>query len=143
MHCLLKKRYRFFSVLTLLMIMEIAVSAVNVNLTPVHQILLTPGVDQVRETVANIIVNADQPYTIALSGNSNSKLVNTYHSIPYRISYNNGFEISLSANPTVVESGGAISNGNRTLAISVRGSDTAIAAAGNYTATITLTITGF
>ena len=118
-------------------------AAVNMNVTSGSRIALTPGVDLVRQTISNLIIDADQPYTVQLSDDNGGVLVMGYHAIPYRISYNDNAEVRVSANPVVMESAASVTNGSRTIAVTVLGTDTAKAAAGDYRSTLILTITAF
>jgi len=118
-------------------------AVVNMRVVSGSRIALTPGVDLVRQTVSNLVIDADQPYTVQLSDQNGGILVMGYHSIPYRVSYNDNIEVKLGANPTMVESAPSVTNGNRTIAVTVLGTDTARVAAGDYHSTMMLTITAF
>lgn len=130
----------FYSVL--LLSLEQVTAAVSVSVTPGAQLFITPGVDISREIVATMTLNADQPYNVSISDNNGGALKNGELTIPFRISYNNNSEITPSIIPTIVETGSLITDGEATVAVSIFGSDTATSAAGNYTTTLTLTITG-
>lgn len=139
----MKKFIRLLICLLFILTLEQAMAVVNMRVISGSRIALTPGVDLVRQTVSNLVIDADQPYTVQLSDQNGGILVMGYHSIPYRVSYNDNIEVKLGANPTIVESAPSVTNGNRTIAVTVLGTDTARAAAGDYHSTMVLTITAF
>ena len=134
---------RFLICLATMFVLEQAVSAVSMNVAKASRVSLIPGVDLVRQNIANIVINANQAYTVALNDDTGGVLSMGYHKIPYRVSYNNSSDIELSHNPVTMESAASAVNGNRTIAITVLGTDTARAAAGDYRSTLTVTITAF
>jgi len=137
------KLIRLVSIFFFIVALEQAVAAVNINVVSGSRMTLSPGVDLVRQNISNLIINADQPYTVQLSDENGGSLVTGFHTIPYRVSYNNNVDVRLSSNPQVMESGAAVTNGNRTIAVTVLGTDTAKAAAGEYHATMRITVTAF
>lgn len=134
---------RLFLCLFSVLMLEQVVADVNIGVVPDSRIIIVPGVDIIRQTVTLFTVEADQPYTIELSDSNNGVMVNAYHSIAYRVSYNNNAEIRMTANPKIVESGSVVSSVSREIAVTILGVDTATAAAGDYSATLTITITGY
>ena len=139
----MKKLVGFASSLLLIFLQGQAIAAVNVSVVSASRITLVPGVDLVRQNIANVVIDADQPYTVQLSDDNGGGMVMGYHSIPYRVSYNDNADVRLSASPKVMESAASVSNGNRVISVTIMGVDTATAAAGDYRSTLTVTITAF
>lgn len=106
-------------------------------------VVISPGIDVNRQIVATLVLNSDQPYSVSISDDNGGTLNNGKALIPYRISYNNNAEINMSPVPATVETAASISNGESTIAVSILGSDTTTALAGDYSATITVTVTSF
>ncbi|MEK6749464.1 MAG: hypothetical protein AABY83_09695 [Pseudomonadota bacterium] len=126
-----------------------AVIAVNVALSGVVGFSIVPGVDVVRQTVATATLDASgqASYDVSLTDNTGGILDNGLgNSFGYSISYNNQAEVTLSAVPTVVENvvGAApVVAAARSIAVTVAGASVVGLPAGAYSATITVTITGY
>jgi len=141
------RRMRKITSTTLLVIFvffaEQLTAAVKINFHFNSRIILNPGVDLVRQSITTVTLDATQPYAVQLSDENAGNLVHEHHRIPYQVSYNDGVDRVLSASPQTVESGTSVTNVSRNIAVTIRGHDTATAVAGEYNATLVVTITAF
>jgi hypothetical protein len=118
----------------------VAAAVVSLYITPDGGFSITPGVAVVAQPVATITLNADESYQVTLRDNDNGVLKNGNTSLPYTVKYNNGSEITLSNNTTVVETGTNVTNGNRSLTVFIGAATTIGLPAGAYSTTITAEI---
>ncbi len=137
------KKLRLLFVMMIVLLADQAAAVVSLAISPNSALIVTPGVDVVRHSVANITLSSDQPYDIQLSDDTNGQLMNGSYGIAYQVSYDNNPEISLSRTPIVVESGLSTVTQNKVIGVSLKGTDTATAIAGDYTSTLMVTITGY
>ena len=131
------------SVLFFIITAQSCFAATDVLLRKGSPVIIPPGIDVNRQTVITVSLNSDQPYSIAVNDDNSGVLRNGTAVIPYRVSYNNNPETTLSTTPVVMESAASITDGESTIAVSILGIDTAKATAGDYSATLTVTITSF
>jgi hypothetical protein len=117
-----------------------ATAAVSVYITPDGDFSVIPGVAVIDQSVATITLNADENYQVTLRDSNNGVLKNGNTPLPYTVKYNNGSEITLSTNTTMVETGANVTNGNRSLTLFIGAAASVGLPAGAYSTTITVEI---
>jgi hypothetical protein len=118
----------------------IATATVSVSIIPDGDFSVTPGAAVIDQSVATLTLNADESYQVTLRDSNNGVLKNGGTPLPYTVKYNNGSEITLSTNATVVETGASVTNGNRSLTVFITAAASVGLPAGAYSSTITVEI---
>ena len=135
-----KRRSGIVAGLAGLLICQVASAAVSVYITPNGGFSIIPGVAVVDQSVATVVVNADENYQVTLRDNNNGVLSNGGTSLPYTVKYNNGSELTLSTSTTTVETGTSVTDGSRSLSLFIGAAASVGLPAGTYSATITVEI---
>jgi hypothetical protein len=135
---------RFFlglpSILLCLAVSPLAVALVTVSVSTAGGFNINPGSAIVNQTVATITIDADVSYDVTLKDDTNGLLINGANNMAYTVSYNGAADITLSTNPTSVETGASVTEGSRSLAVSISGVESVGIPAGDYLATVTVEI---
>jgi hypothetical protein len=101
---------------------------------------ITPGSAIVNQTVSTITINAAVSYDVTLKDDTNGLLINGVNNMAYTVSYNGAADITLSTSPTSVETGASVTEGSRSLAVSISAVESVGIPAGDYLATVTVEI---
>jgi hypothetical protein len=112
-------------------------------LTPMGNLQITPGVAVQKQIVAEMTINADSGYSVTVRDANNGYLKNGIYSLPYLFSYATQDNIVLTITPLEVERNATgIVNGFRELSISIDAQASVGIAAGRYSDTVILEISG-